>query len=126
MNDNEALRDIMDKLAQLLALSERTATRVEKVEGSLDKVEGSVERLDMTIRGYNNNPGLVTRIALVENSLDQKIVELECELNELKNRFEKTVEQSETRRDRSFWYMVTTLGGMVVTIATLLIGWFLR
>ena len=126
MTDNEALREIMDRLGKVLTLTERTATRVEKVEDSLDKVEGSVERLDKTIRGYNNSPGLVTRIALIENSVDQKIVDLECELNELKNRFEKTVEQSETRRDRSFWYMVTTLGGMVVTIATLLIGWFLR
>jgi len=109
MTTTEALKEIMDRLGQVLTLTERTATRVEKLEDS-------VEKLDKTIRGYNSNPGLVTRIAVMEDSFTGDINRLEKCVDELECEVEGMKKEREARLQTSYRYMITTIVGMVVSI----------
>jgi hypothetical protein len=102
--ESEALRAVMEKLGELM-------TSVESMNKELKEVKGNVAMVDKAVRGHNSNPGLLTRIALLEHNM-----------KEVKD--EQT--KAETRKDRAYWYMVTTIIATIISVALFLLGLLLR
>lgn len=125
MTDNDNTKEIMSKLSQLLTIATSNSDKLEHQGDTINKMEKKMDAFDRSLRGNGGGPGLQTRVTLLETAIAKcmnecKVDTVEDEVILLKDQVHTLLAfkaDQEAKKDRAFWYMVTTLVATVITIA---------